>query len=72
MEDFSIDPLRGIYTALGHRDSLIKDIADVGTGLGATPLVKVGDGVVVGVSDVVLCLVMLDDAAGVFLVTVSF
>ncbi len=35
-----------------------------------TPLVKVGDRVVVGVGDIVLSPVMLDDAAGVlFIIT---
>ncbi len=41
MEYFSIDPLGGVDTALDHGDLPVEGIADVGAGLGATPLVKV-------------------------------
>ncbi len=46
----------------------IKGVADVGAGLGAAPLIKVGDGIVVGVGDVVFCPITLEDAMGVFFV----
>ena len=39
--------------------------------MGATPLVEVEDGVVVGVGDIVLCPVMLNDAVGVFFIAVA-
>ncbi|SRR6266851_5166254 len=70
VEDFSVDPLSGIHTALDHGDAFIEDVADVGTGLGASKLIKVGDGVVVRVSQVIFCPVMLDDAVRVFLIAV--
>ena len=72
MEDFSIDPLRGVHTSLDHRDTSTEDVADVGAGLGATPPIKVADRVVVGVGNVVLRLVTLDDAAGILLIITFF
>ena len=73
VEDFSIYPLRGADAPLYHGDLSIEGVMDVGAGLGASLLVKVGDGVVVGVGDVVLCPITLEDAAGVFFfVVVTF
>ena len=72
MEDFSIDPLRGVHTSLDHRDTSTEDVADVGAGLGATPPIKVADRVVVGVGNVVFYPVSLDDAVGVFLIAIIF
>src|SRR6266853_6590305 len=72
MEDFSIDPLQGVNTSLDHRDLPIKGVADIGAGLGVTLLVEVGEGVVVGVDDVVLSLVMLENAIRVILIIMTF
>ena len=33
VEDFSVNPFRGIHTALDHRDTFIKDVVDVEAGL---------------------------------------
>ncbi len=68
VEDLSIDPFRGVDAALDHRDLSVEGIADVGAGLRASPLVKVGDRVVVGVGDIILHPVTLEHAAGVFFV----
>ncbi len=54
------------------RDAFIKDVVDVEAGLGATLLVEVEDGVMVGVNDVVLYSVMLNNAVGVLFVTITF
>ncbi len=72
VEEFSIDPFRRVYAALDHRNAFLKDVVDVGAGLGPTPLIEVADGVVVGVSDVVLCPVLLDDAVGVLFIALIF
>jgi len=72
MEYFSVNPLGRVDPALDHRDLAVKGIADVGAGLGMTPLIKVRDEVVVGVGDVVLCPVMLEDALGVFFIITVF
>jgi len=72
MEDFSVDSLRGVYTSLDHGDTFVENVIDIGAGLGATLLVKIGDRVVVGIGDVVFCPVMLENAMGVFLITVTF
>jgi len=57
---------------LDYRNSLIEDVADVGAGLGATLLVKVGDGVVVRVGNIVFCPVTLDNATGVLFIIIAF
>lgn len=72
IKDFSIDSLREVYTSLDHGDAFIKDVVDVEAGLGATLLVEVEDGVMVGVNDVVLYSVMLNNAVGVLFVTITF
>jgi len=72
MEDFSIAPLGGVYIALDYGDAFIEDVANIGAGLGATLLVEVTDRVVVGVGDIILCPFMLDNAAGVFLIAITF
>jgi|SRR5216683_2030682 len=72
MEDFSVDSLRGVYTALDHRDASIENIVDVGAGLGVSPLVEVGDGVVVGVHNIILYPILLNDAMGVLFVAITF
>jgi len=72
MKDFSINPFRGVHTALDHRDTAVEDVADVGAGLGVTPLIKVADGVVVGVADIIFRPFTLNDALGVFLITFTF
>ncbi len=72
VEDFFIDPLGGLHTTLDHGDTFIEDVANVGAGLGATPLIEVADRVVVGVGDVILYPFMLDDAAGVLFVAIIF
>ncbi len=56
---------------MDHRDTFVEDVVDVGAGLGAAPLVEVGDGVVVGVGWIILCPLMLDDTARVFLITIT-
>ncbi len=68
MEDFSINPFRGIHAPLDHGDTFVEGVADVGAGLGVTPLVEVADRVVVGVGDVILCPVMLDNALGILFI----
>ncbi len=72
MEDLSIDPLQWFYTSLDHRDLAVEGVADIGAGLGASPLVKVGNGVVVGVGDIVLGPVVLENATRVILVVITF
>ena len=72
MEYFSIDPLRGIYTTLDHGNFTVEGVANVGAGLGTTPLIKVGDRVVVGVGNIVLCPITLEDAVGVFFIVITF
>ncbi len=72
VEDLSIDPLGGLYTALDHGDTFVEDVVNVGAGLGVTLPVKVANWVVVGVADVVFCPVALDDAVGVLLIAIIF
>jgi len=68
MEDLTINPFRGIHTALDHRDAFIEDVANIGAGLGATPSVEVANGVAVGVGDVVFHPLSLDNALGVIFI----
>jgi len=68
MEDLSIDSFRGVNAALDHGDLSIEGVTDVRAGLGASLLVKVGYRVVVGVRDIILGPVALDDALRVFLI----
>jgi len=72
MENFSIDPFSGVHASLDHGYLSVKGVPDVGASLGVAPLVKVEDGVVVGVGDVVLCPLTLDNAAGVALLIIAF
>ena len=72
MEYFSVNPLGRVDPALDHRDLAVKGIVDVGAGLEMTPLIKVQDGVVVGVGDVILCPITLEDAVGVFFIVITF
>jgi len=72
VEDFSIDPFCRIDASLDHRDLSVEGVADVGAGLGAAPLVKIGYGVVVAVGDVVLHPVALEHTTGVFFVIIFF
>ena len=72
VEDFSINSFGGVDAALNHRDLSVEGVMDVRAGLGASPLVKVGYGVVVGVGDIIPGPVTLDDASRVFLVVTFF
>ena len=72
MEYFSVNPLGRVDPALDHRDLAVKGIVDVGAGLEMTPLIKVQDGVVVGVGDVILHPVTLEHTTGVLFVVAFF
>jgi len=72
MEDFPVNPLGGVHTSLDYGDASIEDIADVGAGLGVTPLIEIADGIVVGIGDIIFCPVLLDNTVGVFFIAIIF